>query len=79
VKTTVEIPDNLFSQAKEFAHREGLTFRQVIELGLHQILDAKRQPPAPFRLRKASFKGKGLAEGLEWPEIRDMIYKGRGA
>ncbi|GAG29057.1 unnamed protein product, partial [marine sediment metagenome] len=34
-----------------------------------------------FKLRDASFKGKGLASGISegsWEQIRDLAYKGRG-
>ena len=37
---------------------------------------------APFRLRRASFKGEGLqadARGGSWSRLRDPTYEGRGA
>jgi hypothetical protein len=37
---------------------------------------------APFKLRRASFKGKGLhadARGAPWGTLRDLAYEGRGA
>ena len=79
VKTTVEIPDALFTDVKRYASANGLTFRQVIETSLRQKLEQERSAKAkPFRLRKASFKGKGLQPGLDWPAIRSLIYEGRG-
>jgi hypothetical protein len=33
----------------------------------------------PFRLRRASFKGKGTAAGVrDWDAVRELIYPGRG-
>ena len=37
------------------------------------------KPKAPFKLRDGSFGGKGMRREMTWEEIRDEIYKGRGA
>ena len=79
MKTTVEISDNLFEEAKKLAAREGTTVRTLIEQGLRQIITARKRPGV-FRLRKATFKGKGLQPGVStatWDQIRDMTYEGR--
>jgi succinylarginine dihydrolase len=81
MKTTVEISDPLLAKAREVAKRDGTTVRALIELGLREVLAARRRPPA-FRLRKASFKGRGLqseARGLGWERLREAAYEGRGA
>ena len=42
---------------------------------------AEKKRPDDFRLRRASFKGKGLqpqVQGADWERIRDMAYEGRG-
>lgn len=42
--------------------------------------ETKQEPP--FKLRRASFRGKGLQAGLSdapWNEIRDLAYEGRGS
>ena len=39
------------------------------------------KPDAPFKLRRASFEGKGLqaeARGASWSTLRDLVYEGRG-
>jgi hypothetical protein len=76
VKTTVEIADALMAEARQYADARGLTFREVLEMSLRQILD---QPSAkkPFRLRKTTFKGKGQLIH-DWETIRALIYEGRG-
>ena len=80
MKTTVEISDALLEVAKKVAAREGITLRELIETGLRQTL-ADRKKPGKFKLRKASFRGKGLQthlKGASWNRLRDMAYEGRG-
>ena len=78
MKTTVEISDALFIQARELAERERTTLRALIEEGLRQSI-ASRKQRAPFKLRRASYRGKGLATGLSqnWDDIRRLAYEGR--
>jgi hypothetical protein len=81
MKTTVEISDPLLRDARRLAAREGTTLRALIEQGLRRILSDKKKPKAPFKLRDASFKGRGLhpdMQGATWEQIRDKIYEGRG-
>jgi hypothetical protein len=33
----------------------------------------------PYRYKRATFGGKGLAEDGSWEKVRDRIYEGRGA
>jgi hypothetical protein len=81
MKTTVEISDPLLREVRELAAREGVTLRTLVERGLHRVIsDTKRG--APFKLRRASFKGKGRQPELSeasWDRIRDLVYKDRGA
>jgi hypothetical protein len=81
MKTTVEISDTLLREARRLAAREGVTLRALVERGLHRVL-AETEQRAPFKLRRASFKGKGLQaelEGASWDTLRDLAYKDRGA
>ena len=76
MKTTVEIADPLLREARKLAAREGVTLRTLIERGLHRVV-AETKQDAPFKLRRASFKGKGLnAEfrDASWESIRDAAY-----
>lgn len=80
MKTTIEIADGLFAEAKKVAAREGTTIRALVEDGLRKIV-AERKSSRPFRLRRASFKGKGLRPEVRegsWERIRDLAYEGRG-
>jgi hypothetical protein len=80
MKTTVELSDALLEEAKSVATRERTTLRAIVEEGLREVLK-KRKRRGAFRLRKASFRGKGLQPGLtegSWETVRDLIYEGRG-
>jgi len=81
MKTTVEIPDSLLRDARSVAARERTTVRALIEEGLRRVT-AERKTARPFKLRKVSFGGKGLQQGMggaSWQQIRDAAYEGRGA
>jgi Arc/MetJ family transcription regulator len=80
MKTTIEISDSLLEEAKRLAAKEGTTVRAYVEQGLRRIV-AERKSRGQFRLRKATFKGKGLQTGVQdasWDRIRETIYQGRG-
>ncbi len=78
MKTTIELPGDLLAEAKRMAASKGETFKEVLMTSLRRSLDLERGVRAPFRLRDASFKGRGLAQEMDWTEIRDAIYEGRG-
>ena len=80
VKTTLDISDPLLREARKIAARERTTLRALVEQGLRKII-AERKVARPFRLRKVTFKGRGLVPELrdaDWDEIRDLAYEGRG-
>ena len=51
MKTTVEIADSLFAEAKAYTEAHGLSFRELLEEGLRSTLQRNRQGAKPFRLR----------------------------
>lgn len=79
VKTTVEITDALLDEAKRVASRESSTLRELIEEGLRRSIDERRKRKG-FRLRRASYRGRGLQPGVssEWAQLREAVYEGRG-
>ena len=80
MKTTLEISDPLLREARRLAARDGTTLRALVEQGLRHVVADKRKS-GKFRLRKASFQGRGLQPGLGeagWAKLRDIIYEGRG-
>ena len=81
MKTTLEIGDSLLDEARELAAREGLSLRALVERALRRAL-AESAHGAPFKLRRASFRGQGLRGELreaDWDAIRELTYKDRGA
>ena len=78
MKTTVEIPDRLFREAKEYAARHGIPIRAVIEMGLRSVLEAAGPNRKRFRLKTVTTKGEGLACDPDWSTIRSLIYEGHG-
>jgi len=80
MKTTVQIPDSLFEEARKVANRERTTLKALIEEGLRRIISQHKRRNG-FRLRKATFKGKGLQPHVahaSWEQLRDLTYEGRG-
>ena len=81
MKTTIEISDPLLREARTLAAREGVTLRTLVERGLRRVV-AERKPDSPFKLRRASFKGRGLQPDLHdasWDKLRDLADENRGA
>jgi hypothetical protein len=80
MNTTVEIFKSLLEEAKKLAAKEGTTVRALVEQGLRRVL-AEQKSRGVFRLRKATFKGKGLQPGVKdatWERVRETIYQGKG-
>ncbi len=80
MKTTVEIPDSLLEEARKLASREGTTIKALVVESLRRIITERKRAKA-FRLRKVTFKGKGLqpqVAGASWEKIRDIAYEGHG-
>jgi predicted transcriptional regulator len=77
MKTTIEIADELLERAKRQARREHKTLRAVIEEALRRQLSSSGTPE-PFRLKRHTFKGKGMQPGItegDWETVRDLIYR----
>jgi len=81
MKTTIQIPDSLFEEVRNLAHQENTTMKDIIEEGLRRII-SERKRRSNFKLRKITFKGKGLQPhlaGTSWDQILQLSYEGRGA
>jgi hypothetical protein len=80
LKTTIEISDPLLRAARKLAASERTTLRNLVERGLRRVLDEQPRA-ATFKLRRASFKGKGLRQEIKeasWDRLRELAYHGRG-
>ena len=81
MKTTIDVSDALFREARRLAQERGTTLRAVVESGLRREIEAGRAPKKRFRLRDASIRGQGLQPGIDlsnWDQILSLIYEGRG-
>ncbi len=78
MKTTLEVPDNLFREAKAYAARHGIPVRKVFELGLRMVLEQAPASRRRFRLKTVTTKGDGLVCDGDWSAIRSLIYEGHG-
>ena len=78
MKTTIHISDALFRQAKNLAQREGTTFREVVETALRRFLETQKPRKERHRLRRHSFRGKGLRPGVSPDRWRELAHEGRG-
>jgi hypothetical protein len=80
MRNKTEISDPILREARKLAGREGTALRALVERGLRRVV-TETKPRAPFKLRRASFKGEGLqadARGASWGKLRDLAYEGRG-
>jgi mRNA-degrading endonuclease RelE of RelBE toxin-antitoxin system len=80
MKTTIQIPDSLLKEARRLANEEQTTLKALMEEGLRRIV-SERKHKARFKLRKSTFRGKGLQPHLAdatWEKIRDLSYEGHG-
>lgn len=76
MKTTIDLTDALFQQAKRAAAERGTTLRALVEEGLRHVIDQSR-PKKRFVLRDASVRGRGLQPGQregDWKQIQALIY-----
>lgn len=78
MKTTVELSEPLLREAREYAARQGIPLRQVIENALQMALRRGSPPSKRFRLKTVTTKGERLAIDGDWNEIRSLIYQGHG-
>jgi hypothetical protein len=74
VKTTLEIPDQLADEARQYAANHGLSLREVHERALRLLLYASADLGTPFRLNTVVTQGEGLQVPNDWATIRDLIY-----
>ncbi|MGH3680381.1 MAG: hypothetical protein ACRDT2_09055 [Natronosporangium sp.] len=82
MKTTVEIPDELYQRVRVMLAEQNLSFRSLLEEALRRALaehDRQRQGGTVRDLRYGSGgMSPEFADG-GWERIRDAIYQGRGA
>jgi hypothetical protein len=79
MKITIDIPKPLLRKARQLAVRKRTTLRALVEQCLQQVLEESNRNRI-FRLRKASFGGRGLQPEHRdaWEQLRALVYEGRG-
>lgn len=77
MKTTFEISASLLREAIKYWTRRGLTFREVVEAGLRNVLNGCRDEGKPFRLKRAPFHGDGMVGDYRGDALFDLIYESR--
>jgi hypothetical protein len=80
MRTTLDLPDPLFQQAKKLARERKVPFRAIVAEALRALLGQAKTSPK-YKLPNGAFKGDGLVDDLadtDWERIRDLAYEGRG-
>ncbi len=78
MRTTVQIKDPLFREAKKLAVETGRSLSQVIEDALIESLNRQRQPLARKAVRLTTFKGKGLQPGVDLDDTAALLDRLQG-
>ena len=60
MKTTVEMPDELYRRAKAEAALRGRRLKDLIEEGLHHVLDGPREPSSRPSLAELMNSARGV-------------------
>lgn len=80
MRTTLDLPDPLFRQAKALARERKIPFRALVAEALRRVV-TEQAPRRRFKLPDRSTGRGGLADGLswtDWEKIRDLAYEGHG-
>lgn len=75
MKTTIELPDALASEAKELARTQGVTLRELMVDGLRAELQRRAAPTARADFDFPTFGGDGLQPGVEWADVIEMSQR----
>ena len=65
MKTTVEISQPLFFQAKEIAAQHAITFKALVESGLHMVIKTFQASPVAYQYKNLSVGGSGLSSDFD--------------
>ncbi len=77
MKTSIQIPNSLFEEARKLAHQERTTLKALMEEGLRRITSGLKKRKG-FHLHKTTFKGNGNQPHLEdasWNRIRELSHE----
>jgi len=77
MKTTLELSPPLFEQAKAIAAEHAMSFKALVEQGLHMAISALQQNDKKYKYKDLSVGGGGLSAefvGESWAEQLESIY-----
>ena len=74
MKTTIELPDALASDAKSLAHEQGVTLRELVVEGLRAELERRTQTGGRVDFHFPTHGGDGLQPGIEWTDLVELSY-----
>lgn len=75
MKTTIELPDALLSEAKKVALEQGCSLKSLLEVALQREIARLSENQVWEPDYTLCFGGSGLTEeakGMSWSEIREM-------
>ena len=70
VRTTIDLPDELFRRVKKKAAEENITLRELIERALRSHLGGYKRSK-DYRFNFHPFRGKGLQPGVNETDLSD--------
>lgn len=74
MKTSINIDDQLFKKIKSLADSKGLTFRAMVETGLHFILRENSKSKTIYQMPNGQFKGQiGFVDGASESSISSVL------
>ena len=76
MRTTLDLPDPLFHQAKKLAKRRKIPFRALVAEALRKLV-REDEPASAFKLKDLSLGKGGLVDGVSWSnweQVRDLAY-----
>lgn len=79
MKTTMDLPDELFREVQRVARDEGVSMKSLMEEGLRAVLERHRSA-SRFRLPDVSVGGNGLRpefRDASWEQLRAAAYGDR--
>ncbi len=78
MKTTINIPDDLFKRAKAIAHKNKITLKILIDEGLRLAID-RFEEKRPVEIEPHVVTGKSPPPDMSWQHCRDVLYGNAGA
>ena len=78
MRTTIQIDDHLFSEAKQLAARTDRTLTQVFENALRLYLSTQQGTQGRPRVRLKTFRGQGLQPGVDLDDSASLGWQSEG-